>query len=92
MKSVAIIVSAGQDGLGFVRYMNLAGLLASPAPPGHRYAGIRGPYELYLVDGTTDQVREAAALHGGGGQFEEGALTDDPDSPVASVLFGGFPW
>jgi hypothetical protein len=92
MKSVAILVSAGQDGLDFVRYLNLSGMLASPAPACHRYAGIRGPYGLYLVCGTADQVREATDLHGGGGQFEEGSLTDDPDSPVASVLFGSFPW
>lgn len=87
MSKHAIIVSEGPLGDDFIGYLDLAGFFPLRAPPSHRYADIRGPFHLYLVDGTMDQLRDAAQLHGRGGQFDLSSVGSGPDAPRASVIF-----
>lgn len=87
MHRTAIIVSDCESGGDFVRYLDLSGFFPESAPPGHRYAGIRGPYRLYLVCGTVDQVRDAVEFHGRRGQFDLSPVGSGPEAPAASVLF-----
>lgn len=87
MSKHAIIVSEGPLGSDFIGYLDLAGFFPLRAPPSHRYADIRGPFRLYLVDGTLDQLRDAAQLHGRGGQFDLASVGSGPEAPAASVIF-----
>jgi hypothetical protein len=89
-KSIAILVSAGEAGQDFVDFLNSRGLTTVPAPADHPYAGVKGPYVLYLVRGTRDEVEVAVLDHGVGGKFRP-ARTPDPEShpevPAAWVVF-----
>jgi hypothetical protein len=87
MSKIAIIVSAGPEGEDFISYLDLTGFFPVCAPPTHRYASIRGPFRLVLVDGTAAQVELAAECHGKGAQFDLTRVGTGPEAPAASVIF-----
>jgi len=87
---IAIVVSAGSAGEAFIQHLGTRDIVAKRAPATHRYAGIRGPYVLYLVDGTMDQVQSAAEALGDECRFRA-TPTSDPDAPAAEVHCG-FLW
>ncbi len=87
MSQITILVSDGPEGADFISYLELAGFFPVLAPPTHRFACIRAPFRVVLVDGNVAQVESAVEFHGKGGQFDLTAVGTGPEAPVASVVF-----
>ena len=87
MTMTPIIVSSCPRGDNFVGYLRLSGFFPELAPPSHKYSSIRGPFTLYLVNGTADQVRDAVEFHGQGGEFALTPVGSGSEAPVAAVTF-----
>jgi hypothetical protein len=87
MTMMPIIVSNCPRGNNFVSYLRLSGFFPELAPLSHKYSNIRGPFTLYLVNGTADQVRDAVEFHGQGGEFALTPVGSESEAPAAAVTF-----